>query len=135
LSPRSRSPAFGQKSIGLIRGGTLMRHVILARPVPAGAGRMIEAAVTAVLVTATGFPSRAPPGVLGAASGAIDMAAVATAADQDLDPAALTQEQPRRHRIGMTVVIPARLRDLRQMPWTQSLPGAMMPLHSCSGTV
>jgi hypothetical protein len=135
LSPRSHSPAFGQKSIGSIRGGTLMRHVIFARPVPAGAGRVIEAAVTAVLVTTTGFPSRAPPGVLGAASGAIDMAAVAVAADQNLDPAALTQEQPRRHRIGMTVVIPARLRDLRQMPWTQSLPGAMMPLHSCSGTV
>jgi len=135
LSPRSHSPAFGQKSIGSIRGGTLMRHVILARPVPAGAGRMIEAAVTAVLVTATGFPSRAPPGVLGAASGAIDMAAVAMAADQNLDPAALTQEQPCRHGIGMTVVIPDRLRGLRQMPWTQSLPGAMMPLHSCSGTV
>ena len=37
--------------------------------------------------------------------------------------------------IGMVVAIPARLRGLRQMPWTQSLPGAMMPLHSCSGTV
>jgi hypothetical protein len=63
------------------------------------------------------------------------MAAVAVAADQNLDPAALTQEQPRRHRIGMVMVIPARLRNLRPMPWTQSLPGAMMPLHSCSGTV
>jgi hypothetical protein len=57
------------------------------------------------------------------------------AADQNLDPAAMTQEQPRRHSIGMVVAIPARLRGLSQMPWTQSLPGAMMPLHSCSGTV
>jgi hypothetical protein len=63
------------------------------------------------------------------------MAAITMAADQDLDPAALTQEQPRRHCIGMVVAIPARPRGLRQMPWTQSLPGAMMPLHSCSGTV
>jgi hypothetical protein len=47
----------------------------------------------------------------------------------------MTQEQPRRHSIGMVVAIPARLCGLSQMPWTQSLPGAMMPLHSCSGTV
>jgi hypothetical protein len=132
LSQRSHSLILTQQIIGAMRYGTLMRHVILARPVAAGARRVIEAAVTALLVTATGFPSRAPPGFLSAAFGAINMAAVAMAADQDLDPAALTQEQPRRHGIGMVMV---RLRDLRQMSWTQSLPGAMMPLHSCSGTV
>ena len=38
------------------------------------------------------------------------MAAIAMAADQNLDPAALAQEQPRRHSIGMVVAIPARLR-------------------------
>jgi hypothetical protein len=63
------------------------------------------------------------------------MAAITMAADQNLDPATLTQEQSCRHSVGMVVTIPARLRGLRQMPWTQSLPGAMMPPHSCSGTV
>jgi hypothetical protein len=113
-----------------------MRHVIFARPVAACSRRMIGAAVTAALVTATGFALRASARLPGAAFGAINMAAIAMAADQYLDPAALTQEQSRRHgSIGMVVAIPARLRGLRQMPWTQSLPGAMMPLHSCSGTV
>jgi len=135
LLRRSYCLVLGQQSIGAIRCGTLMRHVIFARPVAACARRMIGAAVTAALVTATGFALRAPARLPGAAFGAINMAAIAMAADQDLDPAALTQEQPRRHCIGMVVAIPARLRGLRQMPWTQSLPGAMMPLHSCSGTV
>jgi hypothetical protein len=44
------------------------------------------------------------------------MAAVAMAADQNLDPAALTQEQPRRHRIGMVVVTPRTQIDGRS-PW------------------
>jgi hypothetical protein len=125
----------GQQTIGAIRCGTLMRHVIFARPVAACSRRMIGAAVTALLVTATGFALRASARFPGAALGAINMAAIAMAADQYLDPAALTQEQSRRHCIGMVVAIPARLRGLGPMPWTQSLPGAMMPLHSCSGTV
>jgi hypothetical protein len=112
-----------------------MRHVILARPVAACARRMIDAAVTAALVTATGFALRASARFPGAARGAINMAAIAMAADQDLDPAALTQEQSRRRCIGLVVAILTRMRGLRLMPWTQSLPGAMMPLHSCSGTV
>jgi hypothetical protein len=75
-----------------IRCGTLMRHVIFARPVAACSRRMIGAAVTAPLVTATGFALRASARFPGAAFGAINMAAMAMAADQYLDPAALTQE-------------------------------------------
>jgi hypothetical protein len=135
LCRRSHSLVLGQQTIGSIRCGTLMRHVIFARPMAACARRMIGAAVTAPLVTATGFALRAPARFPGAARGTINMAAIAMAADQYLDPAAMTQEQPRRHSIGMVMAIPARLRGRRQMPWTQSLPGAMMPLHSCSGTV
>jgi hypothetical protein len=67
-----------------------MRHVIFARSVAACSRRMIDAAVMARLVTATGFALRAPARFLSAAFGAIDMAAIAMAADQDLDPAALT---------------------------------------------
>jgi hypothetical protein len=135
LCRRSYSLVLGQQTIGSIRCGTLMRHVIFARPVAACARGMIGAAVTAVLITAASFALRASARFPGAACGAINMAAIAMAADQYLDPAALTQEQPGRHSIGMVMAIAARLRGLRQMPWTQSLPGAMMPLHSCSGTV
>jgi hypothetical protein len=53
---------------------------------------MVGAAVTAVLVTASGFALRAQARFPGAARGAINMAAIAIAADQYLDPAALTQE-------------------------------------------
>jgi hypothetical protein len=80
------------RSIGSIWCGTLMRHVIFARPVAACARRMIDAAVTTALVTATGFALRTPTRFPGAARGAINMAAIAIAADQYLDPAALTQE-------------------------------------------
>jgi hypothetical protein len=141
-SPTHRTPArrlaslvLGQQTIGAIRCGTLMRHVVFAHPMAARARRMIGAAVTAPLVTTTGFALRASARFPGAACGAINMAAIAMTADQYLDPAALTQEQSRRHSIGMVVAIPARLRGLRPMPWMQSLPGTMMPLHSCSGTV
>jgi hypothetical protein len=82
----------GQQTIGAIRCGTLMRHVIFARPVAACSRRMIGAAVTAALITATGFALRASARFPGAAFGAINMAAIAMAADQYLDPAALTQE-------------------------------------------
>jgi energy-converting hydrogenase Eha subunit A len=135
LFRHSHCLVLGQQTIEAIRRGTLMRHSIFARPVAACSRRMIDAAVTARLVTATGFALRASTRFPGAAFGAINMAAVAMAADQYLDPAALTQEQPRRHSIGMVVAIPIRIRGLRLMPWTRSLPGAMMPLHSCSGTV
>jgi len=104
-------------------------------PVAACSRRMIDAAVTARLVTATGLALRASARFPGAAFGAINMAAIAMAADQYLDPAAVTQKQPRRRSIGLGVAIPTRIRSLRLMPWTQSLPGAMMPLPSCSGTV
>jgi hypothetical protein len=125
----------GQQTIGSIRCGTLMRHVIFAHPVAACARRMIDAAVTARLVTATGFALRLSTRLLSAALDAVHVAAITMAADQHLDPAALTQEQPRRHSIGSVVAIAARMRGRRLMPWTQSRPGAMMPLHACSCTV
>jgi hypothetical protein len=96
---------------------------------------MIEAAATARLVTATGIALRASARFPSTALNAVNMAAIAMAADQHLDPAALAQEQPRRRSIGLVVAIAARMRGRRLVPWTQSLPGATMPLHSCSGTV
>ena len=97
---------------------------------------MIEAAATARLVTATGVALRAAARFPSTILDAVNVAAIAMAADQHLDPAALAQEQPRRRSTGLVVVtIAARMRGRRLVPWTQSLPGAMMPLHSCSGTV
>jgi len=96
---------------------------------------MIEAAATARLVTATGVTLRASARFPSTARNAINVAAIAMAADQHLDPAAPAQEQPRRRSIGLVAAIAARMRGRGLVPSTQSLPGAMMPLHSCSGTV
>jgi hypothetical protein len=93
---------------------------------------MIEAAATARLVTATGVALRASARFPSTIFDAVNVAAIAMAADQHLEPAALAQEQPRRRSTGL---VAARMRGSRLVPWTQSLPGAMVPLHSCSGTV
>jgi hypothetical protein len=94
---------------------------------------MIDAAATALLIAATGVAQRSPTCIPGAAFEAVNMASIAPAADQDLDPAALAQEQPRRRLVGFVLAIVARMRTTT--PWTQSLPGAIMPLHACSCTV
>ena len=109
LLRHSHCLVLGQQTIGAIRCGTLMRHVIFARSVAACARRMIGAAVTAPLVTATGFALRASARFPGAAFGAINMAAIAMAADQHLDPAAMAPEQPRRRSINFFVAIAARM--------------------------
>jgi hypothetical protein len=97
---------------------------------------MIEAAAMARLVTATSVALRAAARFPSTILDAVNVAAIAMAADQHLDPAALAQEQPRRRSTGLVVVtIAASMRGRRLVPWTQSLPGAMVPLHSCSGTV
>jgi len=97
---------------------------------------MIEAAATARLVTATSVALRAAARFPSTILDAVNVAAIAMAADQHLDPAAPAQEQPRRRSTGLVVVtIAARMRGRRLVPWTQSLPGATVPLHSCSGTV
>jgi hypothetical protein len=96
---------------------------------------MIDATATAGLVTATGCALRLSARLPSAALDAVHVAAIAMAADQHLNPAALAQEQPCRSAIGLVATIAARMRGRMFMPWTQSLPGAMMPLHSCSCTV
>jgi hypothetical protein len=96
---------------------------------------MIEATATARLVTATGVALRASARFPRTILDAVNVAAIAMAADQHLEPAALAQEQPRRRSIGLVVAIDTRRGGRRLVLWTQSLPGAMVPLHSCSGTV
>jgi hypothetical protein len=57
---------------------------------------MIDAAATAHLIAVTGIALRVAAGFRGAALSAVQVAAIAMAADQHLHPAALAQEQPRR---------------------------------------
>jgi hypothetical protein len=83
---------FAQEIIGLVRCGTLMRHIIFARPIAARSRRMIDAAAAAHLITATGFALRLFACFLSASFGAINMAAITMAADEHLDPTTPAQE-------------------------------------------
>jgi hypothetical protein len=96
---------------------------------------MMKAATTAHLITATGVTLRVAARFQRAAFGAIGVAAIAMATDQHLDPAALAQEQPRRLSRNLVGTIAIRIGGHRLMLLPQSLPGVMMPLHLCSGTV
>src|ERR1039458_6764543 len=85
--------ALGQQIIRSIRRGTLMRHVIFAHPVTTCPHRMIDAAATARLVTATGFALRASAGFPGTVCAAIHLAAIAMAADEHLHATGQAQNQ------------------------------------------
>jgi len=72
-----------------------MRHDFIAGPVTSGASRMQMAAATGALIAPAGVAHARPshrPGALGA----IALAAITTATDQHLGPAAGTQEQAAR---------------------------------------
>jgi len=70
-----------------------MRHIFAARPIATRPIGMREQPPTAGLVTLSGSTQRVVPGSRGAVSGAVDLAAIATAADQALDAATSTQKQ------------------------------------------
>ena len=72
-----------------------MRHVLAARTVAAGSFGMGEAPAATGLVARPRGSLAEPPCAQGAVTGAIDMAAVAAAADQHLHPTARAKEQPR----------------------------------------
>jgi hypothetical protein len=70
-----------------------MRHILLAQPVTAASLGMLEAASSALLVAVAGFLDGSAACDLCAASGAIDLAPVAAAADDDLGSAAMAKEE------------------------------------------
>jgi hypothetical protein len=70
-----------------------MRHIFAVRPIPTRPIGMREPPPAAVLVTPAGGTQRAVPGSRGAVSATVDLAAIATAADQALDAATSTQKQ------------------------------------------
>lgn len=69
-----------------------MRHIFLPRAIATGTRGVIDAATLARLVALAGRTLRTTSGFLRAGPGAIDLAAVAAAADQHLRSAAPTQE-------------------------------------------
>jgi hypothetical protein len=72
-----------------------MRHFFTARPVATLSRGMPPPPCRTVLVTLAGALKRAVPGSLGAIRGTINLAAIAAAADHNLQPAARAEEQPR----------------------------------------
>jgi hypothetical protein len=73
----------------------MMRHFFASRPIPAGAIGMRAPSPVTGLVTRTGRPLTAPPGERAALSGAVNLATVATVANQRLLAASRAEEQPR----------------------------------------
>ena len=74
-----------------------MRHILQTFTVTPGACRMIEAASPASLVTVSGCPRGCGAGLSCALAVAIDLAAIAIAADQYLDAARRAQVQTSRN--------------------------------------
>ena len=72
-----------------------MRHIIAALPVATLPRGVAPPSIRTVLVASSGALQRAARGLLGTISGAIDLAAVAAAADQRLGVTASAQEQSR----------------------------------------
>jgi hypothetical protein len=72
-----------------------MRHFFVARPVTTLSRGMAASPRQTILVALSGALLRAAPDPLGAAFDAINLAAVAAAADQHLHPTARAKEQPR----------------------------------------
>ena len=108
-----------------------MRHDLLPSPVAPAARGVVEAALTAALIAAGGLPPPHPAGMAATVPGAVDLAPVTMAADQDLPAAEVTQEEA-----GACVIAEVALAlGANVIPWTRSAPGAIMPLQSCSGTV
>jgi hypothetical protein len=99
-----------------------MRHVLLPGAPATRPYRVGQPTATACLVALTGRAPGVRSRRLCTAAGAIDLAAVAAAADQHLSAATRTHEQPGRrfHRRR-----PART-------WTASAMLGIMPRHACS---
>src|SRR5271168_2453896 len=98
-----------------------MRHVLLSGAPAASTRRMVHPTAAARLVAPAGGALSLMPGLPRTAAGAVNLAAVAAAADQYLRLAASAQEQPGR---------PFRRR--RAAAWTPSATGGIMPRHACS---
>jgi hypothetical protein len=99
-----------------------MRHVLLSGAPAASTRRMVHPTAAARLVAPAGGALSLMPDLPRTATGTVNLAAVAAAADEYLRLAASAQEQPGRP-----------FRRLRQAAaWTPSATGGIMPRHACS---
>jgi hypothetical protein len=100
-----------------------MRHFFTARPVATLSCSMAAPARSAVLVALSGALDGSTPGLPGTASGTVNLAAVAAAADQRLGAAAGAQKQPRWCSVGVTETAIAT--------WTTAAIAGILSLHAC----
>lgn len=110
-----------------------MRHDIFTGAISPAPRGVFEAAAPAALIAPRGLPTPHPAGFDTATSGAVDLAPVATTANQDLLAAEDAQEEAAA--AAAVVVEVATAPDATFNPWTRSASGAIMPQQSCSGTV
>jgi hypothetical protein len=104
-----------------------MRHVLSSDAVATGTLGMGEATVITLLVALTGLSPGEASSFPRTAASAVDLAAIAAAADHHPDAATGTQEEPAgRSRCTLGAAAKA---------WTTAPIGGIFPRHSCSGTV
>src|SRR3954451_12297123 len=100
-----------------------MRHFLAARPVAARPHSMGEPSPPAALIAPAGRTLRVVAGTISAIAGAIDLTAIAAAADQRLAATAHAHKQPGRR--GVTAVGSANI------PWTNATSAAILASHAC----
>jgi hypothetical protein len=102
-----------------------MRHVFLPGPIAAGTRCMGQATAATTLITAASRALGMPACLRGTPARAVDLAAIAAAADQHLSLAAHTYEQPRR----------CFQRCAFCRAWTMTVMSGIVPRHACSRTM
>ena len=100
-----------------------MRHVFASRPVSARALGMPEPSPAAGLVSGARRALATPPRMRAAISGAVNLAAIATTANQRLDPTAGAQKQSGRSSVVMI--------GLAAAIWTRARLSAILIGHAC----
>src|ERR1700727_1609715 len=100
-----------------------MRHFLAARPVATRPHSMGEPSPSAALIAPAGRTLRVVPGTISAIAGAIDLTAIAAAADQRLAATPHANKQPGRHAI--TAV------GSTNIPWTNATLAAILASHAC----
>ena len=108
-----------------------MRHYLRTGAISPASRGVVEAAVPAALIAARRLSTPHFAGLEATIPGAVDLASIATAADQDLPAAKGAQEEA----AAVAVIEIATALDAFVNPWTRSASGAIMPRQSCSGTV
>ena len=103
----------------------MMRHYFCfsARPQVAHPGGMLLFATRGLLIAFARVPKRLATRLSGATVAAVDLAAVAVAANDHFATALPAKEQTARPRLGLSVVA--------DEAWTNASLGRILALHSC----